>query len=218
MTKSEYHHIYGLTFNIDDMEIVFYVGHTNDLERRQEEHLANAVNPRHAEYNTEKYRWCRSLREQGLEYALKPLALFIEQDEDSEYEWILRQARENIKNNISFYNGEPLCNMKAGDLLREIMANRSINTSKQIKEYRQRRAKSLADKRTFQRGEVPQTERGKQIMLQLQKMAEQRRAIAEEQQQRQQIQADKYAAMMADPQRQEKIRIETIALEKDNLT
>lgn len=209
---SKYHHIYGLWFAAEDQEIVFYVGHTTNLERRREEHLTNAFNPRHAEFDTEKYRWCRSLREQGLEYDLKPLALFVKDDDNSEYEWILRQARENIDLGITFYNGMPLCNMKAGDFLDEMLANRAIKTAKDIQDFKNRRLQIERERRSYLRdfsGDAEPTAQAQKIINWLQQDAERRQQIAEVEAKQRLEREGKYKAMLSDPERQERIRLET---------
>jgi hypothetical protein len=61
----------------------------------------------------------------------------VEDDEDSEYSWVLRVARNNQHDGITFYNDLPLTNMRRGDLLEEMLADRSLNTAQQIKEWRQ---------------------------------------------------------------------------------
>jgi hypothetical protein len=65
------------------------------------------------------------------------LSPMVEDDEDSEYSWVLRVARNNQHDGITFYNDLPLTNMRRGDLLEEMLADRSLNTAQQIKEWRQ---------------------------------------------------------------------------------
>ena len=210
--KNDAHHIYGLQFQAADDTIVFYVGHTNDLERRSEEHQKNSQNPRHAEYNTEKYQWCRSLREQGLEFELVPLQLYASTDEDSEYEWILRQARLNIAAGISFYNGAPLCNMKGGDFIWEMMAKPEITLAKHIKTYRQEKYKIERERRSYLRefaGNCEPTAQAQTIIDWLHKDGERRQQLADVEAKRQQDRAAKYNTMLNDPERQAKIRLET---------
>lgn len=131
--------LYTLAFLAGDEPVVFYVGHTNDVERRRGEHTRNPLNPKHAEYDTYKYRWCRDLISAGIEYTLTPI-LEIDSDDDSEYEWILKFARDNEQRGIEFYDGYPLTNMKAGDFLTEILAIPEINTAEDIREYRNAKA------------------------------------------------------------------------------
>lgn len=209
---NKHHHIYGLFFTVDEQDIVFYVGHSNNLERRREEHLTNAVNPNHAEYLTEKYRWCRSLREQGIDYDLKPLQLWVSTDEASEYAWILRQARENIEHGITFYDGMPLCNMKAGDFLDEMLADRSITTAKDVKEFKNKRLQIERERRSYLRdfsGTAEPTAQAQKIIDWFKKDSEQRQQKAEDAAKKRMAREGKYNAMLSDPERQERIRIET---------
>lgn len=209
---SKHHHIYALQFMIGDSPVVFYVGHTNDLERRAEEHRTNSANPNHAEYNTEKYQWCRSLREQGLEFEFVALQLYASTDEDSEYEWILRQARQNIQQGISFYNDSPLCNMKGGDFIWEMMAEKQIRTAKDIKEFRQRKHKIERERRSYLRdfaGTGEPTEQAKKIIGWLVKDGERRSKLADEAAKREQDRAAKYNTMLNDPERIKRIKLET---------
>lgn len=211
-TKNKHHHIYGLQFVANDQPIVFYVGHTNDLERRSDEHLRNSQNPRHAEYNTEKYQWCRSLREQGLEFELVPLQLAAVADEDSEYEWILRQARTNILAGVSFYDGSPLCNMKGGDFIWEMMADKAIKTAKDIKTYRQKKYKIETERRSYIRdfgGDVEPTAQAKKIIDWLKQDGERRSLLADVEAKRQQEAEGKYNAMLSDPERINRIKQQT---------
>lgn len=158
--------LYVLAFEADDEPIVFYVGHTNDIERRRQEHMTNPLNPNHAEYMTYKYQWARSLIEMGIEYMLIPLHK-IETDDDTEYEWILKFARRNAEANISFYEGYPLTNMKAGDFLTEILHKREISTAAEITKYRTQRSISY-----LRDGNGELTPIGKKIVADLQVYAE----------------------------------------------
>jgi hypothetical protein len=115
------HAVYGLAFVIEDEPIIFYVGHTNDVERRTREHANNPFNPNHGEYNTMKYRWCRQLRESQMSYDLFVIREDPEEDEDSEYAVILDVARDNQEREITFFDGLPLTNMKAGDFISEML-------------------------------------------------------------------------------------------------
>jgi hypothetical protein len=209
MSKNETHHIYGLQFQAGDDTIVFYVGHTNDLERRANEHQVNSANPRHAEYNTEKYQWCRSLREQGLEFELVPLQLFASTDEDSEYAWILRQARINVAAGISFYAGSPLCNMKGGDFIWEMMADRAVNTAKDIKTFRENKQKIARERSNYVRTFAPDKTHYTKVMEWLRDNSGRRQQMAAEEEKRQQKRAGKYNAMLSDPERINRIKQET---------
>ena len=115
------HAVYGLAFVIEDEPIIFYVGHTNDVERRTREHANNPFNPNHSEYNTMKYRWCRQLFESRISYDLFVIREDPEEDEDSEYAVILDVARDNQERGITFFDGLPLTNMKAADFIGEML-------------------------------------------------------------------------------------------------
>jgi hypothetical protein len=135
--------LYTLAFLADNHPVVFYVGHTNDIERRRREHFKNPLNAEHPEYNTYKYRWCRDLLAADVEYTLTPIQE-IETEDDSEYEWILKFARDNEQRGISFYDGYPLTNMKAGDFLEDLIKNTNVVTALQIRHWRaERRAKEI---------------------------------------------------------------------------
>ena len=132
--------LYTLAFEAEPGNpVVFYVGHTNSITRRRSEHLNNAFNVNHAEYETYKYRWVRDLDAMDIPFVFTP-AHEIEDDDDSEYAWILKIARHNQEQGIEFYDGYPLTNMKAGDFLSEMINIPSINTANDIKEYRNQRA------------------------------------------------------------------------------
>lgn len=209
---SKHHHIYGLQFMAGNEPVIFYVGHTNDLDRRSQEHQTNSQNPNHAEYNTEKYRWCRSLREQGLQFELVPLQLFVSADEDSEYEWILKQARQNISAGISFYDGSPLCNMKGGDFIWEMMADRNIRTAKDIKVFRQKKYKIEQERRSYLRefaGTSEPTAQAQKIITWFQQDGERRFKLADIEAKRQQDREGKYNTMLTDPERINRIKQET---------
>ena len=211
-TKNKHHHIYGLQFIVNDSPIVFYVGHTNDLERRADEHRNNSQNPEHREYHTEKYRWCRSLGEQGIAWTLEPLQLYAVEDEDSEYEWILRQSRQNIQEGISFYDNSPLCNMKGGDFIWEMMADKTINTIKDIKTFRQNKHKIERERRSYLRdfsGTAEPTAQAQKVIDWLHRDAERRQQLADVEAKRQQDRLGKYNTMLNDPERINRIKQET---------
>jgi hypothetical protein len=131
--------LYTLAFDAAEGPVVFYVGHTNNIQRRRAEHVNNAFNKNHPEYDTYKYRWCRELDALDIPYVLTP-AHEIEDDEDSEYAWILKIARFNLEQGINFIDGYPLTNMKAGDFLTELIAIPEITTAEDIREYRNAKA------------------------------------------------------------------------------
>jgi hypothetical protein len=133
--------VYGLMFTHPSTgPVVFYVGCTNNIHRRTLEHKRNPFDTKHAEYSTDKYKFCRDLESQGIEYFLEVLAPAEHiTDSADEYSWILKFADHNRDNNILFYDGNPLTNMRAGDFLSEMMAERAVRTPSQIRSYMQGR-------------------------------------------------------------------------------
>lgn len=134
------HSVYTLSFMIEGRAepVVFYVGHTNNPERREREHMTNPFNTEHGEYDTMKYRWCRSLRELNIDYGFAVVTDILLGDEDSEYAWILRFAHDNQAKGITFYDGLPLTNMRAGDFLSEMLAE-NVRTVNEVKQFRERK-------------------------------------------------------------------------------
>ena len=133
--------VYTLAFQVEREDpMIFYVGTTNNFKRRQQEHRTNSINPQHSEYDTYKYQWIRSLEQLGIPYTMTQIVDVAETDEDSEYEWILRIARDNESKNIAFYENLPLTNMKAGDFLTEMLADRTVSTASDVARFRQERA------------------------------------------------------------------------------
>ena len=140
--------VYGLMFTHPSTgPVVFYVGCTNDIHRRGLEHKRTPFDVKNAEYSTDKYRFCRDLASQGMEYFLQVLAPAEEiTDSADEYAWVLKFADYNRDNNIFFYDGNPLTNMRAGDFLSEMIAERAVRTPEQIRTYiQQREAKRAVD-------------------------------------------------------------------------
>jgi len=138
--------IYALVFDTDTGPVVFYVGCTNDIERRRAEHKRNFSDVRHVEYNTHKYRWCRALLDLDIPTRLEVLVDSAEIDEDSEYEWVLKFARHNESQAITFYDNLPLTNMRAGDFLEEMLRDKTVNTRDDIRVFRERKAAERAAK------------------------------------------------------------------------
>ena len=144
MSKIKPHFIYalGYTINTDEddnnapIDIFYYIGHTDNPDRRLAEHDSNSRNPNHAEYDTLKYRWTRRLAEDGIDFWMLVIETLHNREQDGEFEWILKAARENKKDGRFFF-GLPLTNMKAGDFTSEIMDHDLIRSRKQIKEYRE---------------------------------------------------------------------------------
>jgi hypothetical protein len=128
--------LYTLVFDADPQPVVFYVGRTIDPKRRLQEHRSAVKNPEHTEY---KYAWARQLEALGLTWDLVVIDE-IDDDEDSEYAWVLKFARDNKTKNISFIDNLPLTNMKAGDFLTEMIDLPTIQTGNDIREYRNAQA------------------------------------------------------------------------------
>lgn len=203
------HFLYVLAVDADPEPIVFYVGHTNNPKRREIEHRSCAKDPANTEY---KYRCCRALTEEGLNWNFIVIGE-IEDDEDSEYEQILKFARKNKELGITFFDDLPLTNMKAGDLLGEMLTN-DVRTRDEIKVYRQiyetskkaityervkptAKAQAIIDK-TLEQAQQSQLENAKKELEKLNKEA-------------------KHTAMLNDPERIERIRKQTADLMKIEL-
>jgi len=145
------HSLYILSFGHGEDTAVFYVGCTNDVKRREAEHRNNPFNENHNEYNTFKYQFIRQLKEIGLDFTFTTLHE-IEEDADSEYEWVLQFARANQAAGRTFIDGHPLTNMKAGDFLSEILNRPEVRTRSDIQTYREARANRVS---SLERGESP---------------------------------------------------------------
>ena len=146
------HFIYTLSYDMGTDEHFFYVGHTDNPDRRYAEHLRDAFAVNGKSYNTLKYRWIRHLASIGIEYHMKIAEIMTgEYDQDGEYEWILKAARENKKNQLFFF-GFPLTNMKAGDFTSEILDRDIIRSRVQIKKYREIKERQALEA-TLERGQ-----------------------------------------------------------------
>jgi hypothetical protein len=132
--KTKYVSVYGLVFNNGVRDICFYVGRTEDTDRRLKEHRRLCKDPLET---TAKYRFIRELEEQGIEWRMEIFTNMAVDDDDTEYEWVLRIARNNRHDGIAFYNEMPLTNLRRGDMLEEMLAEPQLNTAQQIKEWRQ---------------------------------------------------------------------------------
>ena len=147
-TKSVYH----LYFSTGDEKITFYIGWTDDARRRSREHRNNAVNATHSEYLTYKYQWIRGLNEAGIEHGLEVLVNAVDiRDDNDEYETILKYARANQDRGIKFYDDLPLTNMKAGDILGELLPRRDVVTATQVKAFRDEREYERRRQISYQR-------------------------------------------------------------------
>ena len=137
--KKKFTQVYQLEFTLNGRVHPFYIGMTQDPERREREHRTHPHNPNSSDYNNYKYQLIRELDANKIEWRMTILSPMVEDDEDSEYEWVLRAARNNRHDGIKFYNDLPLTNMRRGDLLEEMLADSSINTAEQIREWRSAR-------------------------------------------------------------------------------
>ena len=209
------HSLYGLCFMIGDEPVIFYVGHTNNVERRRSEHRNNPFNPNHAEYMTHKYQWCRALRDMGMDYDLVVIVDDIGTDEDSEYAWIIKIARDNEDKGRTFYDDLPLTNMKAGDFLSEILADRSISTASDIKDYRQRRIEDSKPTGFYKRSELdyfnptprPLTQRAQDLAEWMNSQVDE--PFADMERRKKQQREEQYQKMITDPARIARIQAET---------
>jgi hypothetical protein len=208
------HFLYTLVFDCDPEPVVFYVGHTKDPKRREAEHRIAARDVRNTEY---KYQWCRELAAVDTAWDFVVVGE-IEDDEDSEYAWILKFARRNQDLGLSFIDGLPLTNMKAGDFLDEILADRTIRTADDIKAYRQRRIEESKPTGLYKRSELdyfnptprPLTERAQILADWMRESAPCEFQDFEAEKKRQK--EEEYEKMINDPERIERIKAETLRL------
>ena len=209
--------LYTLAFLADDEPVVFYVGHTNDIERRRREHYKNPLNPEHAEYDTYKYRWCRDLLAAGIEYTLTPIHE-IETDDESEYEWILKFARDNQRRGISFYDGYPLTNMKRGDFLEEMIKETGVVTALQIRHWKASRAKSQGGYGYEEDlGNAEQSDVAIELIDMLKKQGHDLRVEAYKEEVKKLKKSIKEREMLASPERKELIKQQVVDLLKREL-
>ena len=201
MTK---HFLYTLKFESIQGDVVFYVGHTNDPKRRETEHRGAAKNLDNQEY---KYQTCRMLDEAGVRWYFEVVGE-IDDDEDSEYEWVLKYARVNQDQGMTFIDNLPLTNMRRGDFLEEILMDRTINTASEIGEYRQQRKNRVT---SYNQG----TPLSQQLVAGLNDKVELDRIQRHEQRLKAIQREQNYQAMIADPERQNRIRQQTLALEAE---
>lgn len=203
--------LYTLVFEAGDEPVVFYVGHTNNADRRWNEHINNAFNENHSEYDTYKYRWIRSLKDAGIECSMVVLH-DIEDDDDTEYEWILKFARANEKQDIRFYDGYPLTNMKAGDLLGELIDLPYINNKEDITRYRLAKQHTITYTKSDGKQATGFTVKGQAIIAELQRQADASRAQRHRETIKKITQRLKQDEMLASPEREERLKRQTIEL------
>jgi hypothetical protein len=201
--------LYTLFFEAgDDNPVVFYVGHTNDIDRRWTEHINNPFNKNHQEYETYKYRWIRSLRDVGIECQMDVLHE-IDTDDDTEYEWILKIARMNLRLGIEFYDGLPLTNMKAGDLLTELIACKYVTTKEDIAKYRQAKKHTVTYTTSDGKQAQSYTVKGAAIIEDLHRQADLARAERHRQSIKQIARAVQQKIDLQDPGRIHKLKQQT---------
>lgn len=136
--------VYGLFFETKDVLTVFYIGCTNDISRRHLEHKRNSIDTKSAEYDTYKYRFIRDLASIGIDFRLEVLTPAVDlTDRADEYSLVLKFAEHNRDNGITFYDGLPLTNMKAGDFLEEMLANPAVRTPSEIRNWRKSKAELI---------------------------------------------------------------------------
>lgn len=217
---TEKHLVYGLAFVVNDKPIIFYVGHTKDEARRRKEHMTNPFNEHHAEYATMKYKWCRSLKELGIEYDLFVINDCLETDEDSEYATILQVARDNQKNKHFFFDDLPLTNMKAGDFLSEMLADSTITTAEDIKQFKIKKTQAAQQAKSvnYTRG-LPDESAGwknnpkKAHVIDQAVILAEKQVVADYQVKARKLARElKHEQMLNDPERQRRIEAETMRL------
>lgn len=155
--------VYTLSITSDDPEpVVFYVGCTNDAARRESEHRSAAQNPKHREYETYKYQFIRAIQELGHDFKFTIVAENCVTDDADEYSYVLKYADINRSRGIDIWQGQPLTNMKAGDLLAEMLAEK-IRTPAEIRRFvrEQELKKSISRVKSYIRQGSFQIQQGK---------------------------------------------------------
>lgn len=129
MTTQNNNSIYVLICEVNGQKIPFYVGRSHNIKQRARQHARAAMDTTHKEYNTYKYQLIRELEHHGdrwwLEELYKPEEVT---DKTDEYCAILEAARVNTENGYGrVFWGNPLTNMKAGDFLSEMLADKNLH-------------------------------------------------------------------------------------------
>jgi hypothetical protein len=181
--------VYGLYYSDPTRgPVVFYVGCTNDINRRLREHKRAFCDPNGADFDTFKYQFCRDLQSLGITFDLHVIEENVEMTDDDEYHWILKLARHNESEGIAFYDNLPLTNMRAGDFLEEMMRDQTVKTVQDIRQFRQLKSQARRVS-TYQRANANSSiwnPAGRQIIAQLEAgVIEQRKKQAEREQKRQ---------------------------------
>jgi hypothetical protein len=213
------HYLYTLVFDAEPKPVVFYVGRTIDPKRREAEHRYAVKDLTNQEY---KYQWCRELEAIGLTWNLIVIGE-IEDDNESEYAWVLKFARDNRELGIEFIDGLALTNMKRGDFFEEMIANSAIQTKQDIIEFRNAKI-AAAEPRGFSKiGDwvfygvtpEPQSETAKNMKSWLANNAEGTFQDAADKRTRD-VEAE-YQKMINDPERIERIKQQTIKLMAEDI-
>jgi len=207
---TERHYLYTLVFDAAPDPVVFYVGHTNNPKRRETEHKSSAKDAANTEY---KYQWCRQLEAVGVDWQFVVVGEILD-DEDSEYEWVLKFARDNQSKGISFIAGLPLTNMKAGDFLGEILHRTDINTAAEIRQYRTvERVKNISYQREpEQSADYQGTERSRQFEQYMAELGAASSAETAELRQAAEARAKKLITMLNSTAREQQIAAATVKL------
>jgi hypothetical protein len=207
-------YLYALVFDADPKPVVFYVGRTNAPKRREAEHRYAVKDLTNQEY---KYQWCRELEAVGLTWSLIVISE-IENDEESEYAWVLKFARDNRDNGIEFIDNLPLTNMKRGDFFEEMMRDPNIQTRQDIINFRDAKIQA-AEPRGFSKvGDwvfygvtpAPQSEGAKSMAQWLKNGAEGK--FQDTMALRKKDVEAEYQKMINDPERIERIKQQTLKL------
>lgn len=177
------HYIYGLCFDLDGDTTFFYIGHTNDVQRRWLEHNRDAFNEDSSSFETSKYRFIRELDRRDIKFQMIVLEEITSYDQDGEYEWILKFARENQEQGLNFF-GYPLTNMKAGDFTSEILDRKHIVSRTDIKSYREMKTFLREVNYTREEEELPRNEGARAILLQFKEISDNQQAIAKKEAER----------------------------------
>jgi hypothetical protein len=208
------HYLYTLVFDAEPNPVVFYVGRSIDPKRREAEHRYAVKDLTNQEY---KYQFCRELEAVGLTWSLVVIDK-IEDDNESEYAWVIKFARDNRDKGIEFIDNLPLTNMKRGDFFEEMIANPAIQTRQDIINFRDAK-EAAAEPRGFSKtGDwvyygvtpAPQSEGAKSMEAWLRNGAEDKfHDFAEKR--GKDVEAE-YLKMINDPARIERIKQETLRL------
>jgi hypothetical protein len=136
----------------------------------------------------------------------------ISTDDDTEYEWILKIARMNERLGIEFYDGYPLTNMKAGDLLEELVGCKYVTTKEDITKYREARRNTVTYTRSDGKQAQSYTTKGQAIIAELHRQADTARAERHRQTIKKIARQKQQEIDLQDPGRADKLRKQTTDL------